>query len=107
MTAVPQAAVDAAMKAMGCEPDANEQFCASCNNASGSWEGGGCATAAAVVAAVQGPIKAEALREAAQEWRRFTAGGRCPTCQMASRETVGMVCQTCGTDYADRIEAQP
>lgn len=24
----------------------------------------------------------------------------CPTCSGPSRETVGMVCQTCGTDYA-------
>jgi hypothetical protein len=24
----------------------------------------------------------------------------CPTCMGPSRETVGMVCQTCGTDYA-------
>ena len=23
----------------------------------------------------------------------------CPTCSGPSRETVGMVCQTCGTDY--------
>lgn len=25
---------------------------------------------------------------------------RCPTCTGQTRETVGMVCQTCGTDYA-------
>ena len=25
--------------------------------------------------------------------------GRCPTCSPPVRETVGMVCQTCGTDY--------
>lgn len=24
----------------------------------------------------------------------------CPTCTGRSRETAGMVCQTCGTDYA-------
>jgi hypothetical protein len=28
------------------------------------------------------------------------AGEACPTCSGPSRETVGMVCQTCGTDYA-------
>lgn len=27
-------------------------------------------------------------------------GGPCPTCSGPVRETVGMVCQTCGTDYA-------
>jgi len=26
----------------------------------------------------------------------------CPTCMLGSRETVGMVCQTCGTDYGYR-----
>ena len=26
----------------------------------------------------------------------------CPTCSGPSRETVGMVCQTCGTDYAPK-----
>jgi hypothetical protein len=26
----------------------------------------------------------------------------CPTCQGRSRETVGMVCQTCGRDYSPR-----
>ena len=41
----------------------------------------------------------EALREAASIWRKFIAAEKCPTCEMASRETVGMVCQTCGTDY--------
>lgn len=25
---------------------------------------------------------------------------RCPTCSPPTRETVGMVCQTCGTDYS-------
>lgn len=25
--------------------------------------------------------------------------GACPTCMGASRQTVGMVCQTCGRDY--------
>jgi hypothetical protein len=25
--------------------------------------------------------------------------GPCPTCSGTVRETVGMVCQTCGTDY--------
>lgn len=28
------------------------------------------------------------------------AQGDCPTCSGPIRETVGMVCQTCGTDYA-------
>ena len=26
-------------------------------------------------------------------------GGPCPTCRGPIRETVGLVCQTCGTDY--------
>ena len=29
----------------------------------------------------------------------YTALVSCPTCQGPSRETVGMVCQTCRTDY--------
>lgn len=28
----------------------------------------------------------------------------CPTCSGPIRETVGLVCQTCGTDYGQRIE---
>lgn len=28
--------------------------------------------------------------------------GECPTCTWPHRETTGMVCQTCGTDYGDR-----
>lgn len=43
---------------------------------------------------------AKALRDAAGRWRPFVADGRCPTCQMATRETKGMICQTCGTDHA-------
>jgi len=32
----------------------------------------------------------------------------CPTCSWPSRETVGMVCQTCGTDYgAPEPDATP
>lgn len=33
-------------------------------------------------------------RKRAQEQRP------CPTCSGPTRETVGMICQTCGTDYA-------
>lgn len=37
-------------------------------------------------------------REAANRIRRALRAG-CPTCSGPVRETVGMVCQTCGTDY--------
>jgi hypothetical protein len=31
----------------------------------------------------------------------------CPTCSWPSRETVGMVCQTCGTDYSTDPPTRP
>lgn len=31
----------------------------------------------------------------------------CPTCSGPSRETVGMVCQTCGTDYGPPLLIPP
>ncbi len=35
--------------------------------------------------------------------RAVAIGNReCPTCSWPSRETVGMVCQTCGTDYGGK-----
>jgi len=70
-------------------------------------------------------IAAQVLRQAAEakrrlyarltasapllDWPRYKAdiqrldlalAGNCPTCSGPQRETVGMVCQTCGTDYA-------
>lgn len=42
-------------------------------------------------------VRAAALRAAAEQWRPLVR--YCPTCQGSSRETVGMVCQTCGHDY--------
>lgn len=44
-----------------------------------------------------------ALRDAAEKWKPFVAGGKCPTCEMGHRETKGLVCQTCGTDYGQRL----
>lgn len=55
-------------------------------------------------------IRAEALRAAAEKWKphiSWTEGAvtrvrSCPTCEHPMhRETVGMVCQTCGKDYMD------
>jgi len=71
--AVPQAAVDAAMNAMGCiEPDwefVGHSDEAGCFTHQWQWTPQGCSkaakVAAAVVAAVQGPIKAETWGEAA------------------------------------------
>lgn len=74
---VPQAAVDAAMKAMGCKPGPLDvapgfppyRLCLSSAHVQSLHSGQVCefanGVAAAVVAAVQWPIKAEALREAA------------------------------------------
>lgn len=40
----------------------------------------------------------KALREAAERWLPRT-NGICPTCMGRSRQTTGLVCQTCGHDY--------
>ena len=83
MTPVPQAAVDSAaeelMTALGCSLFENvhdgEFYCRKHRHLWLNLAGGQCQDAriiaAAVVAAVQGPIKAEALREAADEFEEF------------------------------------
>lgn len=45
------------------------------------------------------------LRAEIAELRQHLRG--CPTCSGSIRETVGMVCQTCGTDYAPPDESAP
>lgn len=83
---------------------------------------GDCCTRSAL-ARVAPLIAAQALRQAAEELRpeaeraeadgdpfqieyaggiRYAIGrlAACPTCSGPRRETVGMVCRTCGTDYA-------
>lgn len=58
---------------------------------------------------MSGDIVADLRRQAAvdtAEIARLKAELRrrlhpCPTCQGFSRETVGMVCQTCGRDFMD------
>jgi len=103
MTApVPQAAVDAAMKALDCEELRDRSGAHYCVTHHAGWlnDIDSCvraeAVAAAVVAAVQGPIKTEALREAViamgDDWR---------LCEY-DRAAYDWL-----SAYADRIEAQP
>jgi hypothetical protein len=42
-----------------------------------------------------------ALREAAKRWKPWASQEQCPTCEGQSRETKGLVCQTCGHDYGE------
>lgn len=42
-------------------------------------------------------VRPEQVRWIVRDLRALAEG--CPTCTWPSRETVGMVCQTCGTDY--------
>lgn len=48
------------------------------------------------------PGTCDCQRGEAYRWLVGRANGlaACPTCSGPTRETVGMVCQTCGTDYA-------
>jgi len=39
--------------------------------------------------------------------RAYPTAGPCPTCSPPVRETVGLVCQTCGTDYGQRATERP
>jgi hypothetical protein len=43
------------------------------------------------------PVRVAVVLEELIPWHPWMA---CPTCTGTVRETVGMVCQTCGTDYA-------
>lgn len=58
-----------------------------------------------VIGMVTEDHRLQSLREAAEKWRRWTPGG-CPTCEAdpMSRETVGLVCQTCGHDHGEEAD---
>lgn len=47
------------------------------------------------------------LEEAIADLRQRLRQARCPTCSGPTRETVGMVCQTCGTDHGPPAEPAP
>lgn len=62
-----------------------------------SWSGGSEEAAREHQAKNGGSLQVTRLSETSSG---YTALVDCPTCQGAIRETVGMVCQTCRTDYA-------
>lgn len=63
--------------------------------------------AEAIIPAIAPLIREQALRDAAEKWKpsiyekhgNVIVRRACPTCEGPIRETVGLVCQTCGHDY--------